>query len=174
MGSPALTTDAVGIDRVTLTTVLRHAKSDTSFILEQSGRRAGRAWLIRWLLSRSARAAMVMRMCGQTSGLSHVIWKEILGTLFASDVASGAVLGVPLYIPHPTGIVIGSGSVVHGRVALFQHVTLGRGATHEYPEIESGSAIYTGATLVGAVHLPPGSRVRAHALIVEPTAKSDE
>jgi serine O-acetyltransferase len=166
----ALKAQSSGTDRVTLGNILLIAKSDVSFILEQSGRTAGREWPIRWLASRSARAAMTMRLCGQTTGAVHLLWKEVLGVFFSCDVGSGASLGVPLYIPHPLGIVIGSGTRVRDRVALFQHVTLGRGRDQSYPTVSSGCTIYTGSSIIGAVVLPPGTRIRAHQLVLEHTS----
>jgi serine O-acetyltransferase len=117
--------------------------------------------------SRPARAAMLMRLCGQSRGLGHLLLKEILGSAYACDVASGAKLGTPLYIPHPTGIVIGSGAIVQGRVALFQHVTLGRGVSPSYPIVEHDSYLYVGASVIGAVTVSAGSRIKAHQLVVE-------
>jgi serine O-acetyltransferase len=110
---------------------------------------------------------MTMRLCAQSSGLMHLIWKEILGSVFACDVASGASIGTPLYVPHPTGVVIGSGAIVHGRVAIFQHVTLGRGARQSYPTIEEDCFVFTGASVIGEVTITAGTRIRAHELIVE-------
>jgi serine O-acetyltransferase len=138
-----------------------------AFILEQSERQIDRVWPLRWLASRPARAAMTMRLSGQSAGLMHLIWKEVLGNVFACDVASGASVGTPLYVPHPTGIVIGSGAVIHGRVAVFQHVTLGRGARQSYPIIEEDCFLFTGASVIGEVIVSAGTRVRAHELIVE-------
>jgi serine acetyltransferase len=155
------------IERVTLATIVHHARTDMAFILEQSGRDIDLVWPLRWLSSRPARAAMTMRLCGQTTGVPHLFWKEVLGNIFSCDVASGAKLGTPLYVPHPTGIVIGSGVVVKGRVALFQHVTLGRGVRQSYPIVEEDCFIFAGASVIGAVMITAGKRVKAHELIVE-------
>ena len=81
----------------------------------------------------------------------------------ACDIAPDALIGTDVRLPHPTGIVIGSGVVVGDHVTLYQQVTLGSHGKPElgkaYPTIGDGSVIYAGAKVIGGV------TVGAHAVI---------
>ena len=86
-------------------------------------------------------------------------------TVYACDVSSGAQIAGPLYMPHPVGIVIGSGTRIGARVQIFQHVTLGRDGSGEYPTIADDVILFAGATVVGGVTIGSGARVGALKLI---------
>ena len=76
------------------------------------------------------------------------------------DIHPGAEIGVPFFIDHGTGVVIGETSLIGSRVRIYQGVTLGaltvpQGATRpepgkrRHPTIEDGAVIYANATILG-------------------------
>lgn len=76
------------------------------------------------------------------------------------DIHPGATLGVPLFIDHGTGIVIGETAVVGKRVKIYQGVTLGalslsRGhnlqGTKRHPTVGDDVTIYSGASVLGDI-----------------------
>lgn len=99
--------------------------------------------------------------------LSHQLYKfglplvprlmsESAHTLTGTDINPAAEIGVPFFIDHATGVVIGETSVIKNRVKLYQGVTLGalsvrKDMTDEkrHPTIESDVTIYANATILG-------------------------
>lgn len=80
--------------------------------------------------------------------------------LTSIDIHPGAVIDVPFFIDHGTGIVIGETAVVGKRVKIYQGVTLGaislaRGqqlkGMKRHPTIEDGVTIYSGASILGDI-----------------------
>lgn len=76
------------------------------------------------------------------------------------DIHPGAKIGVPFFIDHGTGIVIGETSIVGKRVKIYQGVTLGalslgRGhtlkGTKRHPTIGDDVTIYSGVSILGDV-----------------------
>lgn len=84
------------------------------------------------------------------------------------QVASGncqlsprAEIGGGLLLPHPIGVVIGSGCRLGSGVTLYQGVTLGADARARYPSLGDGVTVYANACVVGGVELGAGSVVGA-------------
>lgn len=72
------------------------------------------------------------------------------------DINPGAEIGVPFFIDHGTGIVIGETTVIENHVKIYQGVTLGAHSvnkcmknTKRHPSIEDGVTIYANATILG-------------------------
>ena len=74
------------------------------------------------------------------------------------DIHPGATIGVPFFIDHGTGIVIGETSIVGSYCKFYQGVTLGalslsRGqqlkSTKRHPTIGDNVTIYAGASILG-------------------------
>lgn len=72
-------------------------------------------------------------------------------------------------MPHAIGIVIGDGVILRDNITLFQQVTLGshgrEGKHMQYPLVESNVKIFTGAKIIGGVHLGEGCIVGANSLV---------
>jgi serine O-acetyltransferase len=72
------------------------------------------------------------------------------------DIHPGATIGVPFFIDHGTGVVIGETARIGRRVKIYQGVTLGahsvnkedRGAPR-HPKIEDDVVLYANATVLG-------------------------
>ena len=76
------------------------------------------------------------------------------------DIHPGAEIGVPFFIDHGTGIVIGETSIVGKRVKIYQGVTLGalslsKGhtlkGTKRHPTVGDDVTIYSGASILGDI-----------------------
>lgn len=72
-------------------------------------------------------------------------------------------LGRRIRFAHAVGIVVGAGVVVEDGVTIYQHVTLGGSGAHDraYPHICSGSTLYAGCVVVGAVTVGESARIGA-------------
>ena len=72
------------------------------------------------------------------------------------DINPGAEIGVPFFIDHGTGVVIGETSQIQNHVKIYQGVTLGAHSvdksmkeTKRHPTIEDNVTIYANATILG-------------------------
>jgi len=72
------------------------------------------------------------------------------------DINPGAIIGVPFFIDHGTGVVIGETTVIKNNVKVYQGVTLGALSVHQglrnvkrHPTIEDNVTIYANATILG-------------------------
>lgn len=84
------------------------------------------------------------------------LMSESAHTLTGADINPSAQIGVPFFIDHATGVVIGETTVIKNRVKLFQGVTLGGLSVSKemanikrHPTIESDVTIYANATILG-------------------------
>ena len=82
----------------------------------------------------------------------------------------GCDIGLPLpasvFLPHPMGIVIHSGSRLGKDVVIGHQVTIGgRDLTAGAPEIGDGVYIGAGAKILGAVKIGRGASVGANAVV---------
>ena len=102
---------------------------------------------------------------------AHVLWTQnikVLPRLLTEyahsktgiDIHPGAVIGESFFIDHGTGIVIGETAVIGNHVKLYQGVTLGalhsensRKKTIRHPNVGDHVIIYSGATLLGNIHI---------------------
>ena len=78
------------------------------------------------------------------------------------DIHPGATIGVPFFIDHGTGIVIGETTIIGKRVVLYQGVTLGAISVHNaqtikgvkrHPTIGNKVTIYANATILGDIKI---------------------
>lgn len=76
------------------------------------------------------------------------------------DIHPGATIGVPFFIDHGTGIVIGETAIIGQRVKIYQGVTLGalslgRGhslkGTKRHPTVGNDVTIYSGVSVLGDI-----------------------
>lgn len=84
------------------------------------------------------------------------IWTELAHSKTGIDIHPGANIGIPFFIDHGTGIVIGETSDIGSSVILYQGVTLGAlsvskdiANTKRHPTIEDHVVIYANATVLG-------------------------
>lgn len=81
---------------------------------------------------------------------------ECAHRLTGTDINPGAQIGVPFFIDHATGVVIGETTVIKNNVKLYQGVTLGALSVDRnlrnlkrHPTIEENVTIYANATILG-------------------------
>ena len=122
-----------------------------------------RRWLY-FIFEPSIRASAMFTLAARSNRL-FPLWQNLLMILHSSHMGKGVVLGGPLWLPHPTGIVIGRGVALGSGIAIFQNVTLGTDGTGKYPRIEDNAIIFTGAVVAGDVVVEAGARVRALSLV---------
>jgi len=88
---------------------------------------------------------------------------------YGCDISYQAVIGKNISFPHPTGIVVGVGSVIEDNVMIWQNVTLGSigSETKFYPRIKSNVKVYSGAQILGSVIIGENSRIGAFSLVLK-------
>lgn len=84
------------------------------------------------------------------------LMSESAHTLTGTDINPAAKIGVPFFIDHATGVVIGETSLIKDRVKIYQGVTLGALSVDKdmknkkrHPTIENDVTIYANATILG-------------------------
>jgi serine O-acetyltransferase len=77
----------------------------------------------------------------------------------------GSRIGAGLSLPHPVGVVIGSGVEVGENVCLYQGVTLGRNRKGGYPTIGAGATLFPNAIVVGDIRIGVGAVIGATAMV---------
>lgn len=92
------------------------------------------------------------------------------------DIHPGATIGVPFFIDHGTGIVIGETAIVGERVKIYQGVTLGalslskgralRG-TKRHPTIGNDVTLYSGASVLGDITIGNDVTIGSNAIVME-------
>ena len=78
----------------------------------------------------------------------------------------GLALPKNVFLPHPVGIVIHTGTRVGEDVVIGHQVTLGgRDLSGAAPEVEAGAYIGAGAKILGGVRIGRGATVGANAVV---------
>lgn len=113
-----------------------------------------------------------MIRCANASRLGFPLWRTALMALHACDVGRGAEIDPTVVLPHPVGIVIGSGSVIGARVTIYHHVTIGQ-SRGSYPRIESDVTLYPYAGVFGDICVGAEARVGAARLIFRDLAPGE-
>ena len=106
--------------------------------------------------------------------LRRLLWYAT--TIWTScHIAPSARFGGGLYMPHPTGIVIGDGVIVGSDATIFQQVTLGR----HHPDIAGAPSLGNhcllgaGAKILGAVTLGDHVTIGANAVVLADIASGN-
>lgn len=88
-------------------------------------------------------------------------------------ISSYCTIGNGIYLPHPTGIVIGNDVVIGNDCTIYQHVTIGRRNSDEseYPIIGDGVTIYAGACIVGNISIGSYAIIGANAVVTKDIPK---
>jgi serine O-acetyltransferase len=113
-----------------------------------------------------------MARCLYLSGLEKLSWLLFARTqaVTGAELPPTVQIGEGLRIPHPSGIVVGGGTVVGACCTLLQGATLGerlgRSAGHSYPIIGDNVIIGAGAKVLGRVNIGDGALVGANAVVI--------
>ena len=81
-------------------------------------------------------------------------------------ISTNADLGENLILPHPLGIVIGSGVKLGKNVTIYQNVTIGQ-KNWLYPKIGNNVTIYAGAVIIGDINIGNNVIIGANAVVTK-------
>jgi serine O-acetyltransferase len=91
---------------------------------------------------------------------------RLFGYYLGCDI--GLALPRSVFLPHPMGIVIHSGTRIGDNVVIGHQVTLGgRDFTNAAPQVEEGVYIGAGAKILGGVRIGRGATVGANAVVTK-------
>jgi len=94
-----------------------------------------------------------------------------MNRLGGNEFSHKAIIGKRTRLPHPSGIVIGTGTIIDDDVTIFQQVTFGsHGRNNQqknYPTIKSGVIIYAGAKIVGGVTIGKDAVIGANSVVID-------
>jgi serine O-acetyltransferase len=80
----------------------------------------------------------------------------------------GLALPKTVFLPHPMGIIIHSGTRIGDNVVIGHQVTLGgRDLSGAAPQVEEGAYIGAGAKILGGVRIGRGATVGANAVVTK-------
>lgn len=105
-------------------------------------------------------AIAIYRLCHELNKMSIPLIPRLMAEcahrLTGVDINPGAVIGVPFFIDHATGVVIGETTIIKDNVKVYQGVTLGALSVDRklrnvkrHPTIEKNVTIYANATILG-------------------------
>lgn len=83
---------------------------------------------------------------------------------FNCQISCYSTIGYGLWIPHPVGIVIGSGVCIGKNLTIYQNVTVGQNMG-KYPHIGNDVIIYPGAKIIGDVVIGDNAIIGANAVV---------
>lgn len=116
--------------------------------------------LARAVLNPSFHALVLLRLAQASSSRWFWLWRNVLIAKHGIDVGIGFSVAEGLKLPHPVGVVIGSGVKIGANVVLYQGTTLGAGRGG-YPTIGDGVVIYPNSVLVGSIFIGDGAVIGA-------------
>jgi serine O-acetyltransferase len=96
--------------------------------------------------------------------LRYRFWSVVTG----SDIALTAQIGGGLLLPHPNGVVIHSKAKIGVNCLVHQQVTIGtkEDGREGVPVIEGHVKIYSGAKILGPIHLGAHSTIGANTVVL--------
>jgi serine O-acetyltransferase len=102
----------------------------------------------------------------------NIFIRYLNNLVMSSDISPYAKLGTNIRFVHPSGIIIGYGTIIGDNVTIFQQVTLGaqggiQTGNKKYPIIGNGVKIYTKASVIGSVIIGNNCIIGAHSLVIK-------
>lgn len=140
-------------------------------IISDARRYDGKWWKFRGFFTTLAYRVRRARKYGNWQCRFFLLPLDVLTGLIgilASDaeIPSTVRIGPGLHLPHPQGVIIGSGSCVGSNVTIFQQVTLGAWNGCE-PVVKSNVAIFAGAKIIGRCVVNRRAFVGANSVVVK-------
>lgn len=121
-------------------------------------------------LSRDLRRMQALRDWGHAR-LAR-FYSRLIQRRYGIFISPLAQVATSTRFPHPTGIVIGEGAIVHEGVTIFQNVTLGGARLGDwqagnYPEIGTGTTIFAGAVILGRIRVGRSCTIGANSVVLD-------
>ncbi|MCU0731256.1 MAG: serine acetyltransferase [Hyphomonas sp.] len=127
--------------------------------------------------NRSSTAVRIARLMANVYGPTRVRrgiaarLERLIQKRFGCYIARQAQIAPDLTLPHPVGIVIGTGVQIGHGCTIFQNVTLGaarlgEGRLNLYPTLEDGVTVFAGAVIVGPVRIGAGATIGANSVVL--------
>lgn len=134
-----------------------------------------RVLLIVWIKDGNWRAIVLIRLIAHFhKHKRHRLCKWAANKLrreFGCFVQPTAVIGPGLKLPHPNGIIIGSGVKIGSNCTIYQQVTMGGARIGDwkadrYPDLGDDVTLFAGAKLIGAITVGDRVTVGANAVVL--------
>jgi serine O-acetyltransferase len=109
------------------------------------------------------------------------VWRNVLLSKHTIDLGHDVRIGPGINLPHPWGLVLGSGTRIGANCKIFHNVTFGTRAEHqrgaaagnvrpngtgrECPSIGDNVVVYMGSTVIGPIAVGDGVIVGARAWV---------
>lgn len=99
-----------------------------------------------------------------------VLIRHFMRFYTSCDISPLAIIESRVTFPHPTGVVVGDGVVIHSGAKIWQQVTIGShgklGQGMKYPVIGNNVRIYAKASVIGGVSIGDSAVIGAHSLVL--------
>ncbi|PCI57305.1 MAG: serine acetyltransferase [Alphaproteobacteria bacterium] len=130
------------------------------------------------ILRHNSRAVLLYRLSsyfqhkGKIGGFFSMFFWQLNIIMHSCEISPTSVIGVGLTLTHPMGVVIGD---VHlgNNIVIYQNVTIGSrrfglefSSSEQCPTIGNNVILYTGAVIVGPVHIGDNARIGANTVII--------
>jgi serine acetyltransferase len=138
-------------------------------------------FLPRVVANPSLHATILIRLAVAAPRWTLALWRNILLTKHTIDLGGNLKIGPGLNLPHPWGLVFGTGTEIGANCKIFHNVTFGNRAEHqrgmanrwassteairECPSIGDNVVIYMSTIIVGPVSVGDGAIVGARAWV---------
>ena len=89
--------------------------------------------------------------------------------LYQSDIGKDAVVSENIFFPHPSGIIIGSGTTLVGKIIVFDRTSFGKkypGTVSGMPKFRGEGVIGSGAKILGEVVVSEKFVIAANAVLL--------
>lgn len=127
--------------------------------------------LPRMLVNPSMHAAILIRICIAGPRPLFFIWRNLLVAKHSMDIGPNCKVGPGLNLPHPFGLVMGTGVTLGRNVLLYHNVTLGTARApgqREHlpvPIVEDDVVIHPNSVIAGGVTIGARSVIGANSFV---------
>lgn len=113
------------------------------------------------------RASRCLAEKGKTGRLLAVMLRISRSKRFSCFISEKAIIDGGIRIPHPVGIIIGTGVTIGEGSSIYQNVTIGRKSASDtnYPCIGRHVEIYAGSVIQGAVEIGDHAVVGSNSVV---------
>lgn len=124
----------------------------------------------------SRRALALVRLSQHFHARRHRFASRLVQRRLQSDfgcfINREAQIGKGLKLPHPVGVVIGSGARLGENCTVYHQVTLGGARVGDwqagrYPSVGENVVLFAGAKVLGAISIGDGAQIGANAVVTK-------